>query len=67
MSALYDARVDNARLAYYAQYTPLTQLNVVEWRRVGVSGVYGIRNSSRRLPTDSVDNLETDYVKFDRY
>ena len=37
-----------------------------------VGGVNTIRNSSRRLLTDSVDNLETersgfDYVNFDRY
>ena len=33
--------------------------NTVELSRVGVGGVKRIR-SSRRLPTDSVDNLETD-------
>ena len=33
----------------------------VELHRVGVGGVNTIRNySSRRLPTDSVDNLEND-------
>jgi len=35
--------------------------STVELRRVGVGGVNRIRNySSRRLPTDSVDSLETD-------
>ena len=33
--------------------------NTVELSRVGVGGVKRIR-SSRRLPTDSVDSLETD-------
>jgi len=43
--------------------------------RVGVGGVNTFATSSRRLPTDSVDNLETDqtdsiafdYTDFDRY
>jgi len=50
-----------AREVYYAQYTPPTRRNcfVASRQRQRRWCVHEFATSSRRLPTDSIDNLET--------